>query len=232
MGRHELLTTNTIAFYRCQFECRDTVTRSWGPLSCRSCPAITWSFRMKMHSPMSQGSVHTPGIWSWICPSCSVACTDMSHIEHVWDALYQCMTVGSSSRQYPVTSHSHWRRAGQHSTGHNQQPDQLYAKEMCCATWDIVVTLDTDWFSDPRPNTSVNSVYILEAHRRCDITPFMADLSPRCVCVHERLSEGVCMFWKGNKRRFYFIVCCIYQYSMFLIATRTVWLYSQSMWNP
>jgi hypothetical protein len=24
---------------------------------------------------------------------------------------------------------------GQHSTGHNQQPDQLYAKEMCLAAW-------------------------------------------------------------------------------------------------
>ncbi len=29
------------------------------------------------------------------------------------------------SCQYPATSHSHWRGVDQHSTGHNQQPDQL-----------------------------------------------------------------------------------------------------------
>ncbi len=44
-------------------------------------------------------------------------------------------TVCSSSCQYPATSHSHWRGVDQHFTGHNQQPDQLYAKEMCCTAW-------------------------------------------------------------------------------------------------
>ena len=50
---------------------------------------------------------------------------DVSPIEHVWDALDRRVRQCSSSRQYPVTSHSHWRGVGQHSTGHNQQPDQL-----------------------------------------------------------------------------------------------------------
>ena len=36
---------------------------------------------------------------------------------------------------FPANSHSHWRGVWQHSTGHNQQPDQLYVKEMCCAVW-------------------------------------------------------------------------------------------------
>ncbi len=44
-------------------------------------------------------------------------------------------TAFSSSCQYPGTSHSHWRGVEQHSTGHNQQPDHLYAKEMCCTAW-------------------------------------------------------------------------------------------------
>ncbi len=44
-------------------------------------------------------------------------------------------TACSSSCQYPATSHSHWRGVDQHSIGHNQQPDQLYAKEMCCTGW-------------------------------------------------------------------------------------------------
>ncbi len=58
---------------------------------------------------------------------------DMSPIEPVWDALDT--TACSSSCQYPATSHSHWRGVDQHSTGHNQQPDQLYAKERCCTAW-------------------------------------------------------------------------------------------------
>jgi hypothetical protein len=57
-------------------------------------------------------------------------------IEHVWDALDQHVTTTcSKSRQYPATSHSHWRGVGQHSTGHNQQPNQLYVKKLCHAAW-------------------------------------------------------------------------------------------------
>ncbi len=44
-------------------------------------------------------------------------------------------TVCSSSCHYPATSHSHWRGVDQHYTGHNQQPDELYAKELCCTAW-------------------------------------------------------------------------------------------------
>ncbi len=62
-------------------------------------------------------------------------------------------TACSSSCQYPATSHSHWRGVNQHSTGHNQQPDQLYAKEMLYSVRQMVVTPDTDWFSDPPPRT-------------------------------------------------------------------------------
>ena len=36
MGRHKLRKMNTLAFYWWQFECRDTVMRSWGPMSCHS----------------------------------------------------------------------------------------------------------------------------------------------------------------------------------------------------
>ncbi len=61
---------------------------------------------------------------------------DMSPIEHVWDTLdWACTAACSSSCQYSATSHSHWRGVDQHSPGHNQQPDQLYAKEMCCTAW-------------------------------------------------------------------------------------------------
>ncbi len=65
-------------------------------------------------------SIVTGHVTHWACLGCS-------------GSAYT--TACSSSCQYPATSHSHWRGVDQHSTGHNQQPDQLYAKEMCCTTW-------------------------------------------------------------------------------------------------
>ena len=71
-------------------------------------------------------------------PCYSMACTLTIYITH-WACLgcpgSTCTTVCSSSHQYPATSHSHWRGVWQYTTGHNQQPDQLYAKEMCCTAW-------------------------------------------------------------------------------------------------
>ena len=50
---------------------------------------------------------------------------DMSHIEHVWDALDQRVRQRVPvPDKYPATSHIHGRGVG-HSTGNNQQPDQL-----------------------------------------------------------------------------------------------------------
>ncbi len=111
---------------------RDTVMRSWGPLLCHSSTTITSCCSMIMHSPMLQGSVHNiPG--SWKHPSSCMASILTGHVTH-WACLgcsgSAYTTVCSSSCQYPATSHSHWRGVDQHSTGHNQQPDQLYAKEM------------------------------------------------------------------------------------------------------
>ncbi len=116
---------------------RDTVTRSWGPLLCHSSTTITSGCSMIMHGPMLQGSVHN----SWKLKKSQFlhgqhTHRTMSPIEHVWDAFGSAYTTASSSScQYPATSHSHWRGVDQHSTGHNQQPDQLYAKEMCCTAW-------------------------------------------------------------------------------------------------
>ncbi len=41
----------------------------------------------------------------------------------------------------------YWRGVDQHSTGHNKQPDQLYAKEMLHCVRQMMVTPNTDWFS-------------------------------------------------------------------------------------
>ncbi len=116
---------------------RDTVTRSWGPLLCHSSTTITSCCSMIMHGPMLQGSVHN----SWKLKTSQFlhgqhthrTCHPLSMFGMLWIGVYT--TACSSSCQYPATSHSHWRGVDQHSTGHNQQPDQLYAKEMCCTVW-------------------------------------------------------------------------------------------------
>ncbi len=120
---------------------RDTVMRSCGPLLCYSSTTITSCSSMIMHGPMLQGFVQCctiPG--SWQHPSSCIASilTAAGQVTH-WACL-GCSgsvytTACSSFCQYPATSHSHWRGVDQHSTGHNQQPDQLYAKEMCCTAW-------------------------------------------------------------------------------------------------
>ena len=105
------------------------------------------------NSPMLQGSTDN----SWKLKTSQFLHGQHSHrtchplsmfgmvwIRHVYDTY---TTACSSSCRYPATWHSHWRGVDQHYTGHNQQPDQLYAKEMCVGQ--MVVTSDTDWFSDP-----------------------------------------------------------------------------------
>ncbi len=115
---------------------RDTVTRSWGPLLCHSSTTITSYCSMIMHDTMLQRSVHNS--WKLKHPSSCMASILTGHVTH-WACL-RCSgsaytTACFSSCQYPATSHSHWRGVEQHSTGHNQQPDQLYVKEMCCTAW-------------------------------------------------------------------------------------------------
>ncbi len=115
---------------------RDTVARSWSPLLCHSSTTITSCCSMIMHGPMLQGSVHN----SWKLKTSQFlhgqlthwTCQLLSMFARLWMGVYDSR---SSSCQYPATSHSHWRGVDQHSTGHNQQPDQLYAKEMCCTAW-------------------------------------------------------------------------------------------------
>ncbi len=115
---------------------RDTMTRSWGPLLCHSSTTITSCCSMIMHGPMLQGSVHN----SWKLKTSQFlhgqhthrTCHPLSMFGMLWisvyDSVFQFLPISA-------TSHSHWRGVDQHYTGHNQQPDQLYAKEMCCTAW-------------------------------------------------------------------------------------------------
>ncbi len=116
---------------------RDTVTRSWGPLLCHSSTTITSCCSMIMHGPMLQGSVHH----SWKLKRSQFlhgqhthrTCHPLSMFGMLWigvyDSVLEFLTISIA------TSHSHWRGVDQHSSDRNQQPDQLYAKEMCCTAW-------------------------------------------------------------------------------------------------
>jgi hypothetical protein len=112
---------------------RDFVMRTWGPLSCHSSAAISSWFSIIMQCPMSQRSVHNP---------CKIKMSQFFYGLHTYQTYTHWACLGCSGStcttacfSVPAISHSHWRGVGQHSTGQNQQPDQLYAKEMCCATW-------------------------------------------------------------------------------------------------
>ncbi len=91
---------------------------------------------MIMHGPCCKDLYTIPG--SWKHPSSCKARTLTGHVTH-WACLgcsgSAYTTASSSSCQYPATSHSHWRGVDQHCIGHNQQPDQLCVKEMCCTVW-------------------------------------------------------------------------------------------------
>ena len=111
---------------------RDTVMRSWGSLLCRS-STTTSCCSMIAARPHVEGAVHNSWelntsqflrgqhlaghVAHWACLGCSG-----------YDSVFQFL-------QHPATSHSHWRGVDQHSTGHNQQPDQLCVKEMWDKCW-------------------------------------------------------------------------------------------------
>ncbi len=72
------------------------------------------------HPSSCMASILTGHVTHWVCLGC-------------YGLAYTA--VCSSSCQYAATSHSHWKGVDQQSTGHNQQPDQLYAKETAWGKW-------------------------------------------------------------------------------------------------
>ncbi len=107
---------------------RDTVTRSWGPLLCHLSTTITSCCSMIMHGPMLQGSVHN----SW-----KLKTSQFLHGQQTYHPLSMfgmlCIGVYDSVFQFlPISSNFTQPLKRSRPTFHNQQPDQLYAKEMCC----------------------------------------------------------------------------------------------------
>ncbi len=115
---------------------RDTVTRSWGPLLCHSSTTISSCCSMIMHGPVLQGSVHN--YWKLKISQflhgqhTPRTCHTLSMFGILWIGVYTTDPVHANILQLHRAIE---RGEDQHSTGHNQQPDQLYAKEMCCTEW-------------------------------------------------------------------------------------------------
>ena len=132
---------------------RDTLTRSWGPLSCHSFAAITSCFCMIMHSPMSQVSVHN----SWQLKMSQFfhglhtheSCHPLSMFGMLWIDVYDSMI------QFPITS-SNFKRPLKRSGTTFHWPQSTAWSTVCeggvshCMR-QMVITPNTDWFSDSRP---------------------------------------------------------------------------------
>ncbi len=141
---------------------RDTVTRSWGPLLCHSSTTITSCCSMIMHGPMLQGSVHN----SWKLKTSQFlhgqhthrTCHPLSMFGMLWigvyDSVFQFLPISSNFAQ-PL------KRSG--PTFHRPQSttwSTLCEGDVLHCVRQMVVTPDTDWFSDPHPNTV--KLHILE----------------------------------------------------------------------
>ena len=126
---------------------RDNLTRCWGPLSCHSSAAITSCFSMIMRSSMSKGSVHN----SWNLK--------MSQFFHGLYAHQTCLGCSGSTCttvfQFPPISSNFaqpLKRSG--TTFHRPQStawSTLCDGDVSRCMRQMVVTPDTDWFSEPCP---------------------------------------------------------------------------------
>ncbi len=145
---------------------RDTVMRSWGSLLCHSSTTITSCCSMIMQGPMLQGSVHN----SW-----KLKTSQFLHGQHthqtcaplsmfgmlsigVYDSMFQFLPISSIFAQ-PL------KRSG--PTFHRPQSTSwstLCEGDVLQCVRQMVVTPDTDWFSDqfcsvyigPVPNGTLN----------------------------------------------------------------------------
>ena len=127
---------------------RNTVTRSWGPLLSRSSAAITSCFSMIMHGPMSQGSVHN----SWKLKMSQFfhglhphqTCHSLSMFGMLW-RVWQRVPVSNNIQQLCTAIEE--RDNIPQSTAWSS----LCEGDVSRCMRQIVVTPDTDWFSDPQP---------------------------------------------------------------------------------
>ncbi len=137
---------------------RDTVTRSWGLLLCHASTTITSCGSMIMHGPMLQGSVHN----SWKLKTSQFlhdqhthqTCHPLNMFRMLWigvyDSVFQILPISSNFAQ-PL------KRSG--PTFHRPQStiwSTLCEGDVLHCMRKMVVTPDTDWFSDPPTHTHLD----------------------------------------------------------------------------
>ncbi len=132
---------------------RDTVTRSWGSLLCHLSTTITSSCSIIMHGPMLQGPVHN---------SCKLKTSQFLHGQHthwtchplsmfgmlwigVYDSVFKFLPISSNFAQPLKRSGPTFHRPKSTTWSTLREGDVLHCMRQ------MVVTPDTDWFSDPLP---------------------------------------------------------------------------------
>jgi hypothetical protein len=124
-----------------------------GPLLRHSSAAVTTCFSMIMLGPMSQGSVHNYWklkISQFFHDLHTQICHPLSMFGMLWIGV--CTTLCSISHQYSENLRSHFLRSG--TTFHRPQSTAwltLCEGGVSHCMRQMVVTPDTDWFSDPCP---------------------------------------------------------------------------------
>ncbi len=140
------------------------MTRSWGPLLCHSSTTITSCCSMIMHGPMLQGSVHN----SWKLKTSQFlhgqhthrTCHPLSMFGMLWicvyNSMFQFLPISSNFTQ-PL------KRSG--PTFHRPQSttwSTLCEGDVLHCVRQMVVTPDTDWFSNSPPPQYSKKMHILE----------------------------------------------------------------------
>ncbi len=127
--------------------------RSWGPLLCHSSTTITSCCSMIMHGPMLQGSVHN----SWKLKTSQFlhgqhthrTCHPLSMFGMLWigvyDSVFQFLPISSNFAQTLKRSGPTFPRPQSTTWSTLCEGDVLHCVRQ------MVVTPDTDWFSDPPP---------------------------------------------------------------------------------
>ncbi len=149
---------------------RDTVTRSWGSLLCHLSTTITSSYSIIMHGPMLQGPVHN---------SCKLKTSQFLHGQHthwtchplsmfgmlwigVYDSVFKFLPISSNFAQPLKRSGPTFHRPQSTTWSTLCEGDVLHCMRQ------MVVTPDTDWFSDPLPHPpNTVKLHILERPFYC-----------------------------------------------------------------
>ncbi len=122
---------------------RDTVTRSWGPLLCHSSTTITSFCSMIIHSTMLQRSVHN----SWKLKTSQFlhgqhthrTCHPLSMFGMPCRRIRQHVQVPANIQQLHTAIEEEWTNI----------PQARIKGDVLHCVRQMVVTPDTDWFSDP-----------------------------------------------------------------------------------